>query len=274
MTHIQTTRPNCIALCTSEKGACPAEVRALAAVFEKSASELKLKQKLLKCKRTIQTREKNRLTCLNTKFQKRKGKLWTYTYANNTKAQIDYVFLNKKWNYSALNCEAYFSFKGVSSDYRIVTANIRLSLRRKATQTTTVHYDWSRLNNRDIRDKYTLTLRNKFNALQEISETPTPNEKYEDFVNAHLEVAAECIPTKQRAKPRVPWGTLTVRKKRANVKTASKCKMRNPTNINVLKLKNAQNELANIYLKEQTEYIQNQINKISDPVEDRQYRIA
>ena len=38
----------------------------------------------------------NRLTCLNTKFQKRERKLWTYTYANNTKAQIDYVFINKK----------------------------------------------------------------------------------------------------------------------------------------------------------------------------------
>ena len=24
------------------------------------------------------------------------GKLWTYTYANNSKAQIDYVFINKK----------------------------------------------------------------------------------------------------------------------------------------------------------------------------------
>ena len=31
----------------------------------------------------------NRLTCLNTNFQKREGKLRTYTYANNTKAQID-----------------------------------------------------------------------------------------------------------------------------------------------------------------------------------------
>ena len=26
----------------------------------------------------------NRLTCLNTKFQKSKGKLWAYTYKNNT----------------------------------------------------------------------------------------------------------------------------------------------------------------------------------------------
>ena len=39
----------------------------------------------------------NRLTCLNTNFQKREGKLWTYTFANNTKAQIDYIFITKKW---------------------------------------------------------------------------------------------------------------------------------------------------------------------------------
>ena len=61
-----------------------------------------------------------------------------------------------------------------------------------------------------------------------------------------------------------------VRKKRADGKTASN----NPTNINALKLKKAQNELANIYLKEQTEYIQNQINKIRDLVDDRQSGIA
>ena len=40
------------------------------------------------------------------------------------------------------------------------------------------------------------------------------------------------------------------------------------------KLKKAQNELTNIYLKEQTEYIQYQIDKIRDWVEDRQSRIA
>ena len=87
-----------------------------------------------------------------------------------------------------------------------------------ARTTTTVHYDWSLLNNRDIIDKYTLTLRNKFNALQEISETHIPNDEYENFVNTHLEVAAECIPPKQRAKPRVPWEIIAFRKKGADVK--------------------------------------------------------
>ena len=38
----------------------------------------------------------NRLTCLNINYQKREGKLWTYTYTNNSKVQIDYVFINKK----------------------------------------------------------------------------------------------------------------------------------------------------------------------------------
>ena len=174
----------------------------------------------------------NKLICLNTKFLKRKGKLWTYTYANNAKAQIDGVFINNE-----LNCEAYLSFEGVSSDHRIVTAKIRLSLRRNAAQiTTTVHYNWSLLDNRDIRDKYTLTLRNKFDALQEISETPIANDEYKKFVNAHLEAAAECILTKQRAKPRVPWETLAVRKKRADVKITSLHSRRNPINIITQKL--------------------------------------
>ena len=63
------------------------------------------------------------------------------------------------------------------------------------TQTAkTTHYDWSLLNNWDISDKYTITLRNKFDTLQEISETL--NDKYENFINAHTEAAAECIPTK------------------------------------------------------------------------------
>ena len=35
----------------------------------------------------------NRSTCLNTKFQKRKGKLWTYTHANNAKGVRQLVSL-------------------------------------------------------------------------------------------------------------------------------------------------------------------------------------
>ena len=69
--------------------------------------------------------------------------------------------------------------------------------------------------------------------------------------------------------------TLAVREKRALVKNSlQKTIEKNPTNTNALKLKTAQYQLAGIYIKEQTEYIQNQIDKITDSVEDRQSRIA
>ena len=121
----------------------------------------------------------NRLTCLNTNFQKREGKLWTYTYANNAKAQVDYVFMNKKWNNIALNCDVYSSFEAVYPDHRIVTAKIRLNLRKNATWiTTTVHYYTY---NRDIWDKYVLVLR-----IKEKRKAHSLNDEYENFINAHL----------------------------------------------------------------------------------------
>ena len=105
--------------------------------------------------------------------------------------------MNKKWINSALNCEAYSSFEDVSQQRYIwiVTAKIHLSLHRNTMQTTkTTHYDWSLLNNRDISNKYTMTLRNKFDALWEISETLSLNDEYENFISAHMKAAAECIP--------------------------------------------------------------------------------
>ena len=58
------------------------------------------------------------------------------------------------------------------------------------------------------------------------------------------------------------------------MKTASLRNKRNPTNVNAKKLKKAKRELINAYQKEQIEYIQEQINKIRNSMEDRQYRIA
>ena len=115
---------------------------------------------------------------------------------------------------------------------------------------------------------------NKFDALQEKTETHTPNDEYENFVNAHLEAAAKYIPTKHRIKSRVPKETLAVSENRADVKTITKCNRKNPTNTNALKLKKVQNVLESIYIKEETEYIQNQIDKIRDSEEDRESRIA
>ena len=53
ITHTQTSSPNNITFLGGEKGVRPSEVGARAQVFEKLATVLRLKQKLLKCKSTI-----------------------------------------------------------------------------------------------------------------------------------------------------------------------------------------------------------------------------
>ena len=57
----------------------------------------------------------------------------------NSKAQLHYIFINKEWISSTMNCEeAYSSFERVSSDHRIFLVKICVSLtnlRRNKTQT-------------------------------------------------------------------------------------------------------------------------------------------
>ena len=63
-----------------------------------------------------------------------------------------------------------------------------------------VYTERASVTNRDISNKYTVTIRNKFNTLQEITESHTTNDEYENFLTAHIEVVAECILIKPKPK--------------------------------------------------------------------------
>ena len=77
---------------------------------------------------------KNQINVPSYKLSKKGGKTMNLHIPKQyLKAQIDYVFINKKWNNSTVNCEAYSSFEGVSTNHRIITAKIQLSLRKNAT---------------------------------------------------------------------------------------------------------------------------------------------
>ena len=112
-----------------------------------------------------------------------------------------------KWKNSVVNCEAYSSFEGVFTDHRSVRQKYDCAYERMPPE----QYDWALLNNMDIREKYVIALRNKFDALQEKTETHTPNDEYKNFVNANPETVAKYILTKHRTKSRIPWETLAVR---------------------------------------------------------------
>ena len=89
MTHTQTTYINHIALQAGKKGVRPAEVGALTSVFEKSATELKLKQKLLKCKQTIH------IAIFNVRTLNRIGQLPVLT-ASAVEHKIDIICIQEQ----------------------------------------------------------------------------------------------------------------------------------------------------------------------------------
>ena len=76
-----------------------------------------------------------------------------HIYANSVKAQIDFILINKKWINNSN------SFSTVSSDHRIVTASIRLSLRANKLKTsTTPRYDWSVLRDDNNANRFNISL--------------------------------------------------------------------------------------------------------------------
>ena len=218
----------------------------------------------------------NRLMCLNTNFQKKAGKRWTHTYPTGDKAQLDYLFINNKWKNSVLNCEAYNTFVGVKSDHRIVTAKVRLSLRKNIKKTSIpTHYDWSTIaTNEDIRYRFTVSVRNKYEALCLETNTNSPNIKYNNLVLSNEQAAADCIPLKPKIKKRVPWESIAVIAKRKELQKSAEMKNSLPTNKKKRKFKSLQKELTEIYEAEQTDYIQNKISIINEAAVNKKSSIA
>ena len=135
--------------------------------------------------------EKN-FICGNTYFQKRIGKLWKFVSLGGNKYQLDYILVHKKWKNGLLNAEAYSTFASVGSDHRIVSARMRLSLRKSKMPPGKKHYDWKLLStDSDLQKKYTIEVRNRFQFLYKLDETAT--ERYDRFIKANNEAAEKII---------------------------------------------------------------------------------
>ena len=107
------------------------------------------------------------LLAANTLFDKRRGKRWTFKDRfTGMLRQLDYILVRRKWRNSILNSEAYNTFCSVSSDHRVVSAKIRLSLRTQKRPKRNF-YDWEEFSRRpDLQEKYSVLIRNKFRPLQ------------------------------------------------------------------------------------------------------------
>ena len=178
------------------------------------------------------------------------------------KTQIDYILISAKWKNSALNWEAYNTFFTVVSDHRVLTANLRLSLRQSKSSTIKkVRYDWSNLlTESNIKELYTAEINNKFQAFQDLEEdASSSNTIYNNIISAHDEAAMKYIPVKNKVTQHVPWvnndnaekGELCLKPSLSRVKTRSSAK----------KLNDARIQLK-AYVKKQGIYAQRKVDEI------------
>ena len=135
------------------------------------------------------------LLAANAQFKKRPGKLWTFKdRATDSMRQLDYILVRRKWRNSLMNAEAYNSFCTVGSDHRVVCAKIRLSL-RTAKHTKKVRHDWKLFSvSPEIQEQYTVTVKNKFQLLEDKGRETS----YVNFVEANRQAMEECIPAKPK----------------------------------------------------------------------------
>ena len=100
------------------------------------------------------------------------------------------------------NRRAYNSFISVASDHRIISVNIRLSLRATNKKSSKIkHYDWARLKtDTETRDTFITIVKTKSEALQDTTASLSANKRY-----THYETTAKVIPSKPKLKKRIPW---------------------------------------------------------------------
>ena len=167
----------------------------------------------------------NNFMISNTWFKQPERRLWTWKSPdNNTKNQIDYILVRKRFRNSLISCKTYPG-ADCNSDHNPVVAKIRLKLKKITKSNREPRLDIELLRkNVELREMYSLEVRNKYAVLEEqqsIDDEQSIYEEWRTIKETLVETAAEVIPTnKNRAKQK--WMTeeilLLMDKRRKNKK--------------------------------------------------------
>ena len=122
---------------------------------------------------------------------------------NGIKTQVDYILIRKKWKNIVKNCKAYSNFSSIGSDHRIITVNIRLSLRSNVKQKKRINYDWSILRDPKICKEYSKQVKHTYNELKAISTEISTTATYDHFIKANEETAKLLIQKKRKPRDKI-----------------------------------------------------------------------
>jgi hypothetical protein len=128
---------------------------------------------------------------------------WT-SPGGRTKNQIDHVLVTKHHRTSVMDTRA-MRGADIASDHQLVRTKIKLKLKRKQkTKENRKKFDTVKLQQPAFKTKFSLTLRNKFDVLQDYEELEdTVERKWENVEKAFNETAKEVLGYKKRGQK--PW---------------------------------------------------------------------
>ena len=213
----------------------------------------------------------NELLASNTQFKKRPGKMWTFRdRATGDLRQLDYVLVRKKWRNSILNAEAYNTFSSASSDHRVVSAKIRLSLRiSKSPQRN--HLDWIEFSQRrDLQDQYSIHIQNQFSLLNEENQTM----KYEKFIEMNNVAKKKFVPLKKKRRRDLISQHPDIQRARLKLKNADMELQLHQSHDNEDSKKIAKEELKTTYKRLREEEVTKLARKIEAEYGGRRYGAA
>ena len=149
---------------------------------------------------------------------------------SGTKTQVDCILVNKKWKNSIHNCEAYNTLGSIGSDHRIVCAKVKIILRKKKAPNLKENYDWSALKCKDLQQRYSIEIKNKYQSLCLENENAT--ESYAHLITANQETAKELLPIKTKTKKKRQSDDVRVNIARKKSEKAACNYVNNPSELN------------------------------------------
>ena len=131
------------------------------------------------------------LTSINS-FMKPKNQLWAYESPSGIRPQLDYVLFRKKWRNSVHDSRSLSTFT-VSSDHRVVSSTIKLSLRisKPCRPYHRKCYDWMKVDaDKDLSQAFSLKVYNRLCASSDVTLVENSVEDtYDNLISCTEEVA-------------------------------------------------------------------------------------
>jgi hypothetical protein len=219
-------------------------------------------------KRLLELACEKSLIITNTMFEKRIGKRWTFEDPKGNRYLLDYILVNSKWISSVTNTEAYSSSASVRSDHRIVTAEVKLSLRASKPPSQKKRYDWQLLRyNQELQKSFKLNLRNKFSELYDENNTAT--EQYDALTEANNFAAEKTLPHVKKGKFFKHANHPNIQQARKKVEKLTKRYNINKSKIVRKSLQEAKAELQKEYQHLEETTLKNKIEEVSTAFQAR-----